>query len=427
MSTLPTYRHSEFETFAACPYAYAADLHLRAADDLGLYLCPDGERWVRDRCGQAYPIPVANYVTDNGTAMHRFGHAYGLHCQREGRKSDWSTGQSIASGLAGRNLELLNCCLFWMQQWEYDIPEETGGIPLVAGGFETGQSVKVDAHGREAMYLWHPDYARLSADLKTVSVWDWKSGLSTDRYDPRFAPDQLLRYAWGFSRLYPTITTAELHLWHVNPHNPLSETPLHWTVDLTEPEQYAPLIVDPIIAITHMPEFPANPGCWLCGFCSWAHCCPATDEISRVLTQTPEDARTAWALREHAGNVADMISKRRAALKAQVDSWVATNGPLDLGDGTSYGPRAKSTVKVKSIKALLQEAQARERDVAWALQVNSKRRHDLAEYVGASDPFADADKDNAPWESVVVTLATTNEVIKPEPEQASFDESEDFE
>lgn len=424
MSTLPTYRHSEFEAFAACPYSYAASLHHRTEETLSLYLCPEGERWVRDRCEGKSPIPVENYVTDNGTTFHRFAHAYGLHCQREKRRSDWSTGEAIARGMAGRNLELLNCMMLWLQSWEYDIPEETGGIPLVAGGFEVGQSVRVDAMGRECLYIWHPDYARLSADLKTVSVWDWKSGLSTSRFDPRYAPDQLLRYAWAFTRLFPTIRTAELHLWHVNPRNPLSETPLHWTVDLSETERYETLVVDPIVAIAHMPEFPTQPGCWLCGFCDWAHCCPATDEISRVLAQTAEDARTAWMLREHAGNVAGMITQRRKELLAQVDAWVAVNGPLDLGDGSVYGPVQKTSMKVKRVGDFIIEAQARERDVAWALQVNSSKRHQLAETLQMEDPFADADEANAPWESVVLKLEVVNELTKPEP---AADEEADFE
>jgi hypothetical protein len=206
----------------------------------------------------------------------------------------------------------------------------------------------------------------------------------------------------------------------------LSETPLKWVVDVADPEQYEGRVLDPITAIAHMPEFPTIPGCWLCGFCDWSHCCPSVGEVYHLVNQTAEDALLAWTLREHAESVAGMVTARRAALKKQLDAWVDQHGAIDLGDGRSYGPQKKATVKVKSLKSLLQEAAARDRDVAFALQVNSKRRHDLAKYVGMSDPFADAEADSEPWESVVVSLKTVNEVIYPEPEQPSFAEDEEF-
>lgn len=424
MSNLPTYRHSEFEAFAACPFAYAAGLHHRAEESLSLYLCDDGAQWVRENCEYAYPIPAESYVTELGTRFHQFAYAYGAHLQRENRPSDWSTAKHIAEGLAGHDKDLLGCMTLWYQAWEYDLPEETGGIPLVAGGFETGQRIKVDAYGREGVYGWHPDYARLSKDLKTISVYDWKSGLSQARFDPRYPPDQLVRYAWAFTRLYPTIRTARLELWHVNPHNPLSEHPLRWEVDLTDPSQYEGLVLDPITAIAHMPEFPTMPGCWLCTFCDWSHCCPSTAAMHKMLNQAPEDARLALTLHDHSQSLSDMLTAKRKQLKAQVNAWVDKHGPLDLGDGRSYGPQSKPTMKVKSMQAFLQEAQARGRDVSWALSVTSAKRHDLAAYIGADDPFSDDDQ--APWESVKLGIDVANEIITPEPEPEPQDDDAEF-
>jgi hypothetical protein len=406
---IPSYRHSAIASYAACPYAYAARLHLESRDDLSGYLCPEGETWVREHCADAYPIHAENYVTDVGVSFHRFAHAYGLHCQRAGVRSDWSAGDAIAAGIAGRNRDMLDCMTWWVQNWEYDPPEEGGSIALVAGGFETRQAIDIDAGGRRVRYVWHPDYARISADLKHLEVWDWKSGLGTDRYDPRYAPDQLLRYAWAFSRVFPTLRSATAHLWFVNPHNAMNETPLAWEVDLAEPEALEHLVTNPIAAIHATPEFRAEPGCWLCAFCEWAHCCNADEEMHAVLSTDCDDAREALKLIERADGLSQLLTQRRKLLRKVAATCVSAHGPLDLGDGREYAQVSETVAKITSLKAFLEEAAERACDVTFALGLKSGTGAiDLARYVGQPDPFSD--DDGTPWASINMAVRTKYEV-----------------
>jgi hypothetical protein len=423
---VPIYRHSHLEQFAACPFAFAADLACRVPSGcLGSYLCPEGEAWVREATRDTYPVPADNYVTDIGVRFHRFAHAYGIHCQRKAVRTDWSAGDAIADGIAGRNRDLRDCMTYWMQSWEYDVPTDGGSIPLVSGGFETGQAVELDANGHRVRYSWHPDYARLSADLKTIDLWDWKSGLSTDRYDPRYAPDQLLRYAWAFTRLFPTLQAANLHLQFVNPSNPLCETPLHWEADLSETAALEPLVTNPIAAIRATPEFRAEPGCWLCGFCDYAHCCPATGHVHKLLAVECDDARLALTLIEHADGLSSMLTQRRKLLRKIVNTWVEQNGPLDLGDGTEYGPTKETVAKVASTKAVLDEAASRDCDVTFAFGLKSGiGAIELAKYVGQPDPFAD--DDGKPWESITMGLRTGYEVRQKAEDPTEQDEYDDW-
>lgn len=421
---IPTYRHSALETYAACPYAYAARLHLDARDDLSGYLCPEGEAWVREHCADAYPIHATNYVTDIGVRFHRFAHAYGSHCQRQNVRSDWSAGDTIAAGIAGRNRDLLNCMTYWAQTWEYDPPQEGGAIALVAGGFEAEQAIEFSAGGRRVRYVWHPDYARISADLKRLEVWDWKSGLGTDRYDPRYAPDQLLRYAWGFSRVFPTLKSATVHLWFVNPSNSMHETPLSWEVDLSEPEVLETLVAAPIASIHATPEFRSEPGCWLCGFCEWAHCCPSEGDVHALLATSCTDAAQALELIDRSEGLSCLLTQRRKLLRKIVTDYVDANGPLDLGDGREYGPVSETVAKVASLRALLDEARERDCDVTFALGLKSGvGALDLARYVGQPDPFSD--DDGSPWASIAMATRTRYDVRERQPDEDAETSSDD--
>ena len=426
--TLPVFRHSDFERWEACAFAYGSTLLSRAVrecrrggdprDVVARHTCDEGADYIVAHCGSA-GVPRANRATSIGVQFHRFAHAYGAYCRRHNIRSDWPTGDRMAHGFARGSSRLYEIMLLWMQCWEYSpAGAENAGIPLVTGSFETGQRVEFDCGGRRISYVWHPDYARISDDLTHLTITDWKSGLSMGRIDPSRPAVQLQRYALGFSLLYPTLRTATLEVWFVNPDHPLFGSPVTWQRDLQDRPLERALVTGPAEAILQSPEFPASPGCWLCPFCEWAAHCPASDQVAMVCDCTPQDAATAWELRGSTYGLSNQLTAHRSALLQLVNAAVAQHGAIPvhtdkqgnvLAEPRNYGPRLATEAEVPSIRELLAEAAQRGRDVTGWLRIEGAE--DLATYLGMEDPFSD---NNEAFESVRLAHRVVYDVHDPE-------------
>jgi hypothetical protein len=221
---------------------------------------------------------------------------------------------------------------------------------------------------------------------------DWKSGLRSETYDPDRPNVQLLRYAWAFARLFPTITEVELHLVFVNPQHPLSEEPLVWVRDLQDLEISDEIVTAPVAAIRVAPEFRASVGCWLCdGYCEWVMCCPEGDAVRMVCDVKPETALEAYQMRNDTYRVSKVLSAKRKQLMHIVDAHVEQNGPLVVGekaDGTPliYGPRKVLVASVSDTAALVSELQAMERpDLIRKLKLDDAKG--FAVEAGMERPF----------------------------------------
>lgn len=414
---IPSYRGSELDTFVACPFAYGSGLQHRLlqdvteadlADALGMYCCPEGVGYIAQKCGRV-PFPARPWAREVGRRFHEFMHAYGLHLKREGLRTDWERARALAQTLCnvdGHTVpDLRTMMLAWSELWEFD-PAEEGAVELTAGSFEAGQAVRLPTSRGDIEYVFHPDYARLSQDLAVLDVWDWKSGLAAETYHPHFPNKQLLRYALGFCRMYPTIQLCLLHLHFVNPQHPLHEEPLTWQVDVANKPIEPSLITDVAETIRLTPEFPPQPG-WLCPFCDWVTACPAADQVHALCSPLPQDAREAYGRWQETYLLSALLNTARSALKKIVDIHVTNHGPLDIGDGQFYGPRAKLKASVPDMRAFLAEAAQKERDIAPFVGV--KDATGLALILGMDDPFA---LDDSAMESVSVETAIVHEAYE---------------
>ncbi len=416
--TLPTYRHSDFSTHDACPFAYACRLLSRVlgsvfpgqdelnqdalADELGRYTSTDGAEWIIAHCASV-ASPLQNPITQTGVVFHQFAHAYGEHCKRENIRSDWERGATMAHGMAcidgqhwGSVAEIMTN---WMQSWEYSpVPEgeDAEYIPLVTGGFETSQQLVLETFGRKVCYVWHPDYARLSADGTTLELWDWKSGMKTDTYKPEWPDTQLLRYAWGFKRLFRDVRHVRMEIRYVRPEHPHYNDPHVWERDLEDRPIDDSIITGPIEAIRARPEFPAHPGCWLCVYCEWVRDCPSGPEVQRMLDEVNEDPRAILAQHDQLGDVQDHVRARRSALKKALQWHVEQHGPIRVSDGdpetgqlaTEYGGQRELRMTIDNMDAFLADATAKGHHVTDLLKVPDKAA--LAMRVGVADnPWAD--------------------------------------
>ena len=107
-------------------------------------------------------------------------------------------------------------------------------VSLTAGAVWAGLQVQYDVDGWKFVYSFHPDSAVFHAKEQRVVVEDWKSGTMGHDYDPKIPDVQLSRYAIAIRRMLgPSVETATLKKWYVNPDNPChAESPLRWQLDL---------------------------------------------------------------------------------------------------------------------------------------------------------------------------------------------------
>jgi hypothetical protein len=415
---IPTYRGSQLDNFQTCPFSFACGLLRQATKAcqtdteveayLSAYCCPEGVHYILENCGSA-PMPLMSRMTQIGIQFHAFAHAYGAHLKREGMVTDWQAADSIARGMAtvdGKFVKSLHDTMtFWFQQFEAnpapitlsegDTDLSTSGalaIELATGSHERGHQTAFTVDGKPALYVMHPDFAKLSGDQTRLTIMDWKSGLRSETFDPDRPNVQLLRYAWAFARLFPTITEVELHLVFVNPQHPLSDEPLVWQRDLQDLEISDEIVTAPVAAISVAPEFRSSVGCWLCdGYCEWAMCCDESDAVQRVCAVTPETALAAYEAHGDTYRVSKMLSAKRGQLKHIFDAYVEQNGPLVVGeqeDGTPlvYGPRKQLVASVSDTARLVQELQAMDRpDLIRKLKLEDAKG--FAQEAGVSRPF----------------------------------------
>jgi hypothetical protein len=437
---IPAYSGSQLDTFATCPFKFACGLlrqaHRGAFSEetveayLAAYCCPEGAAYVLDHCGST-PMPIQNRMTAIGTQFHAFAYAYGMHLKRTGTATDWEAADQIARGLATVDGDfvksLYDTCVYWFQQFEhhpatYTIQE--GDRDLTSGSFERGHELRFQAGDRECIYSMHPDLAKLSGDLTRLTVMDWKSGLRQDVYDPDRPDKQLLRYAWAFSKLFPTIREVELHLVFVNPQHPLSEEPLVWVRDLQELAISDEIVTAPVAAIAAAPEFRPSVGCWLCdGYCEWALYCDESDAVQMVCNVDAKTALEAYQLREETYGASKLLSAKRAQLKRIVDAHVAQHGPLVVGEDATgkpitYGPKKVLAARVPDMPALVAEVQEMGRpDLLSRLKLEDAKG--FAEDVGMTKPF-----EAGPLESVRMKWRVTNEEGVEEDWESEIDEDE---
>jgi len=408
-SDLPVFRHSDFETFAACPWAYGCNLVRMAlapgADAMTLHpwVCEAGAEYLVRHCVQE-PIFSPNFLTTRGITFHAFARDYGAYCKRKGIRSDWAEAERLAMGRAvteDNRLDnrLRQIMVGWAQVWEYDPPgDEQAQIALVEGSFETGQAVAMQAPSGPFIYSWHPDYARLSRDGKRLSLYDWKAGVSAARFSPKRPPLQHQRYAIGFCDFFPGIKTVQAEVWFVNPDNPLSEeSPLTWEFGAGTDELDKNLVVGPVEAIRNCQEFAANPGCWLCGFCQWAHTCEMMSPVGAAVGSQPRDPEGLWILRQETYRLSSALTARRQLLTTELKRVVVgAGGPVVVGTDPKtgapieYGPIAETQARVANMSRFLAECAERGRDPGPLLA--PKDAGALAAWAQVGDPFAADDR-----------------------------------
>lgn len=406
----PVFRHSHLETFAACPFAYGADLLFRVgADGLSEYVCEAGADSIIDwfttpGVGACRPVPTNEYATAKGTAFHRFAHAYGNALREHGVDADPELAATIARGFAyidgehSRSLEEM--MVAWAQNWTFSPTGPSGAvgaIPLTTGGFETHQQVMLEVLGRQFAYQWHPDYAHVSEDLHDLLIADWKTGLRGPAYDARRPNEQLLRYAFAFGRLFSNkIKRARLELWFVNPDNPCyygleredgDSGPLVWEVDLQERPIEQGIITGPVEAIATCADFSPNPGCWLCGFCEWGHVCPCEGEIQALLDASLDTGEAAVAGMRMVDRLRAALTAKKRALKAVANKHVDMVGAIPTGGGASYRSRVVLRAKVISTQRVLASAAEQGRSIEEMFGPKDTRA--LAEALSVSSPFHD--------------------------------------
>lgn len=404
----PTYRGSQLDSLATCPFNFACGLLRQASKEhqtdaeveayLSAYCCPEGVRYIMDNCG-ASPMPLQSRMTAIGIQFHAFAHAYGTHLKRTGMATDWEEADRIARGMATVDGDfvksLYDTCVFWFQQFEHN-PQtfltREGDVDLRSGSFEQGRQLAFKAGDRDCLYSMHPDFAKLSGDLTLLTIMDWKSGLRADVYDPDRPDKQLLRYAWAFSKLFPSIIEVEMHLVFTNPKHPLSDEPLVWVRDLQELAISDEIVTVPVAAIAAAPEFRPAVGCWLCdGYCEWALYCPEGDAVKMVCDLTPETALEAYQIHKETYRYSKVLTAKRAQLKRIVDAHVEQNGPLVVGeadDGTplTYGPHKVVAAEMPDVVATVVELQEMGRPDAIRALVKGTPR-EVAESVGMVKPF----------------------------------------
>lgn len=298
--------------------------------------------------------------------------------------------------------QIYDTCTFWYQQFEHN-PQtyvvQDADVDLTSGSFERGHELKFKSGDKECIYSMHPDFAKLSGDLKRLTIMDWKSGMRQEVYNPDRPDKQLLRYAWAFSKLYSSITEVEMHLVFVNPRHPLSEEPLIWVRDLQELEISDEIVTAPVAAIAASPEFRSSVGCWLCeDYCEWALYCDEGDAVSMINAVDPQTALEAYKLHEETFKVSGLMSAKRRDLKRIMDAYVNQNGPLVVGeDGQGrpieYGPKRVLAADVRDMPALVQELQAKGRqDIIAKLKLEGAR--ELADEMGGVGVFGETPMDN---------------------------------
>ena len=227
---IPTFRHTHFEQFAACPFAFAAGLLSRVGTEgIGPYLSDQAQAAMVAQLKDIpdlHPVPRDEFATVNGQQFHRFAHAYGIHCRNAKVRGDLERADVMARGYAEIDGEyrhsLHEMMVHWAQIWEF--PAGIDGdptIPLTSGSFEDGQRVTFSVFGREFGYEWHPDYAQISEDLGVLMIADWKTGMKGATYDPSSPNPQLLRYAVAFNQMFNSqVQHVSLQLWFTNKKNP---------------------------------------------------------------------------------------------------------------------------------------------------------------------------------------------------------------
>jgi len=409
---IPTYRHSQLETFEACPFHYGARLLCDVgADGLDDYLCPAGrdsilEFWTAP--GAPRPIPQARneYATAVGQAFHRFAHAYGHWCRENGISGDEGRAEAMAEGFSvidGRFRRGLRSMMQgWAGVWRFPEIDTEGdgqqkGILLTKGSLEDDNHVVMESFNRKFRYRWHADYAWLNENGELL-IADWKSGMKGDDYDPRRPDRQLVRYALGFKRMFgPAIKKLRLQKWFVNPQNPCymlagekhptGGGPLEWTMEEDDGALDWQIITGPIEAIRACPDFEPNPGCWLCGFCDYALACPSI-EIAHTISGTPPVTLSeARLVEKEVTHIRSALSAKMKAARAVLNDHVEQHGPIAVSPGTEYGARMELTLAVTDAAALIESARAAGRPVE--AMMSAKDGHSMALYLATDDdPFA---------------------------------------
>jgi hypothetical protein len=254
----------------------------------------------------------------------------------------------------------------------------------------------------------------------------FRSGLRADVYDPDRPDKQLLRYAWAFAQLWPTIREVEMHLFFVNPKHPLSDEPLVWVRDLQELAISDEIVTAPVAAIAAAPEFRPAVGCWLCdGYCEWCLYCDEGDAVAMVCDVSPETALEAYQLHEQTYTVSKMLNAKRAQLKRIFDAHVEQSGPLPLGKyddqgrELTYGPHKVVVAEMPDVVATVVELQEMGRPDAIRALVKGTPR-EVAETVGMTKPFKEG-----PLKSMRFKWRVGNSVEGAPDEDADMDVEED--
>ncbi|MBP8954551.1 MAG: PD-(D/E)XK nuclease family protein [Armatimonadetes bacterium] len=392
----PVFRHSEFEAFAACPFNYGAGLLNRVgADGLADYLCPAGREWLLDWWTQpgapdCKALEIPEYRTQIGVQFHRFVHAYAMYCKEHGIENAWDKADLMARGFAvvdgAYSNSLRSMMTNWAQEWDYTPSEVDDAVSLTAGAFEAGLQVQYDVDGWKFVYSFHPDSAVFHAKEQRVVVEDWKSGTMGHDYDPKIPDVQLSRYAIAIRRMLgPSVETATLKKWYVNPDNPChAESPLRWQLDLESGYLTDEIIKGPALAIHSCPEFSPSPGCWLCGFCDWAHLCPVIDKAEALIAPKVETVEQALEREAQVEKVRAVCTRAIAQCKQVKQAWVDANGPIDLGNGEEFGCRLKLSVAVKDPLGVIEQAQKMGKEIASKVKIE-----DPGTLLVADDPFSD--------------------------------------
>ena len=422
---LPIYRHSDFETAIACPWAYGARLlqrvsarhgtvypqadpaiDARVTEDVLQYVSPAAlanmaEHWRDKEPGACQPFPVRNYVTQQGTQFHRFASAYGKYCLDREVRADWDYGRELAKGMAVVDAQyrpsLYDMMEAWLMGWELDLE-----IALYQHStpFEAEWDVEFPLGNTERIrYQWHPDCALLEDDGKLLTVVDYKTSHNPTAYSEGKPDPQLTRYAIAFHRAFPTIRKARLEKYWVNPENDAHAAPYVWMLDFQSefPPDTREYITGPVRAISAAEELHCEPGCWLCPFCEWVLDCPGEQEVSRLLCEEPTEPRGLWDLLEALGAVSTYLNAKKKALRDRIRADVAANGPMVVetdADGKAtmvYKARKKLSTRITSMVAFWDSATEQGLAPGNLMQLKSGSTEFIRMNVAGEDVFGDDD------------------------------------
>lgn len=393
----PVFRHSHFEAFAACPFAYGADLLNRVgADGLADHICPEGREWLLDWWTQpgapdCKALETPEYLTQVGVQFHRFAHSYANYCKEHGIANSWDKADLMARGYAvidgSYNHNLRMMMANWAQEWDYTPCENIDeAVSLTAGAFEAGLQVQFDLDGWKFIYSFHPDSAVFHPGETRLVIEDWKTGLKADDFDPRLPDTQLSRYAVAIRRMLGnSVRYVTLRKWFVNPDNACyGESPLTWQLDLDDSYITDEIIKGPALAIRSAPEFSPNPGCWLCGFCDWAHLCPVIDRAEALISPKSETVEQALDKEAQVAAVRAVCSRAMTQCKKIKQEWVEQHGPIPLNDEEEWGCRMELTARVTDPFSVIEQAKALNRPIHGRVKID-----DPAGLVTEDDPFSE--------------------------------------